>query len=124
MDTLRTAIIRGPEGVTVNGIPEWNAIELQGQLVVESLDEGSASMDGQLLGGIKFKQDGTPVLEIGYHSLQGTVVKVKKPFAVIERVKSTPETQGAEFKVVGIVRKKYMFCTRPKPIVGKRLRVS
>mmetsp|Transcript_18218 Transcript_18218/g.35790 ORF Transcript_18218/g.35790 Transcript_18218/m.35790 type:complete len:172 (+) Transcript_18218:115-630(+) len=93
--------------------------------VIKLQHEGLA---GQTLGALTF-ENGLPILEIGVHRLEGKVVKIPKPFAIMERVESTSSDDlpsapagGARFAIRGIVRQKLLFKTRPKPLVGKRTR--
>ena len=65
-------------------------------------------------------------MDIGLHLLEGNVVKLKLPFLVIEKKKRTRSsfdlegvdsdlTQSPSLDIIGIVRKKIIFKTRPKP---------
>lgn len=69
-------------------------------------------------------------MDIGLHLLEGNIVKLKLPFLVIEKRKRTrnssnseQESSGADsdltdspsLDIIGVVRKKIIFRTRPKP---------
>jgi hypothetical protein len=55
---------------------------------------------------------------ISHHKLQGEVVKLKKPFAVLEK-KHNPGSTETEYEIVAVLRKKYVFATRPQPLVDE-----
>lgn len=154
---LLTAVCRCPPGVRLGlRAAEWAIIELQGSLSVigdtsaltvrSSVDEQEAGteepkLDGQDLGMLTF-ENGQPVLEIGAHRLEGKIVPIKKPFAVLHRRegggdddmddgKGEGAAEGclgadadvdadATFDVRGIVRHKLLFKTRPKPLINQR----
>jgi len=119
-------------------------VELQGSLTVgvvgaEGAEEAAAEqardclLNGRTLGRFTLEQ-GVPVLEIGAHRLEGKVVKLKKPLAVIRRVEKDEDVSSsdyeddsdfdAEYEIVATVRSKVLFKTRPKPLVGKRARYT
>jgi len=128
---LSILTIRGRE--SNEEIPEWTAVELQGTL--KQRDDVSA-VAGREIGIMDISQDRkTAILKIGNHQLKGSLVKLSKPCAVTRKrvVEDGPvldaegdvdvenETQGnqsSEYKVVAVVRYKYIFKTRPKPIDG------
>jgi hypothetical protein len=51
-------------------------------------------------------------MEVGLHTLDGEVVSLKQPLLVIEK-KNGPNNEHME--ILGIVKKKVLFKTRPKP---------
>ena len=65
-------------------------------------------------------------MEIGQHFLEGSVVSLKSPFLVLDEddqpVSTTNVTAEKELAIRGIVKKKVIFKTRPKPIGFKRPR--
>ena len=58
------------------------------------------------------------MLLISHHKLQGEVVKLKKPFAVLEK-RHNQATTETEYAVVAVLRKKYVFAARPQPLVDE-----
>ena len=61
---------------------------------------------------------GDPQLVIGRHQLDGKVVSLKRPLALVERVADDSSTPSGElhFEVIGYAKKKYVFKARPRPI--------
>lgn len=67
-------------------------------------------------------------LRIGHHHLDGKIVALPKPLAVIHKTQSSggndasdndDDDLGTRWQAVAIVKRKIMFSTRPMPIVGK-----
>ena len=54
---------------------------------------------------------------MGKMQLEGEVVKLKKPLAIMSLVK--PDESTTEYHAAGIVRRKIVFKTRPVPVVTK-----
>ncbi|KAI0773503.1 Ctf8-domain-containing protein [Fomes fomentarius] len=113
-------------------------IELQGALEVEG------DKNGQLVGKLRVDPaTNKPTLMIGHHLLEGKLVNLAKPLAVLHKHKHgarSPSVDGGEgesadsamdvddrlrsteaksWDVVAIVKRKMVFATRPMPIVGK-----
>ena len=59
-----------------------------------------------------------PRLVMGKMQLEGEVVKLKKPLAIMSLVK--PDDNTTEYHAAGIVRQKYVFKTRPVPVITKQ----
>lgn len=65
-------------------------------------------------------------MDIGQHFLEGSVVKLKSSFLIVEKHKSIPSTgheedNAAPMSVEGYVKTKIIFKTRPKPVGLKRM---
>jgi chromosome transmission fidelity protein 8 len=61
--------------------------------------------------------------------LEGKLVILKKPFAVLRKLASNPEgaeadSKATSFDVVGVIRQKYLFKTRPRPLISSKLSAS
>ncbi|KAI8984809.1 Ctf8-domain-containing protein [Trametes punicea] len=114
------------------GTDELLLIELQGALEVEG------DRDSQLVGKLRVDPTTTkPTLLIGHHLLEGKLVNLSKPLAVLKRhddAQTTPEDampldpdgpprapSGAvkSWDVIAVVKRKMVFSKRPMPIVGK-----
>ncbi|KAI9059075.1 hypothetical protein FKP32DRAFT_1580677 [Trametes sanguinea] len=119
------------------GTDELVLVELQGALEVEG------SKDGQLVG--KLRVDSAtkkPTLLIGHHLLEGKLVNLSKPLAVMHRREpaSSPdaptteddpmsldredsqrpaESDARRWDIVAVVKRKMVFSKRPMPIVGR-----
>ena len=83
--------------------PEYTMIELQG--VLES-DEGP--LGAQPLGAFRTAGD-EATLVIGTHELKGRRTRLPKPLLVTQ-----PDAGGVA--VLGVVRAKFVFCTRPNTL--------
>jgi chromosome transmission fidelity protein 8 len=62
-----------------------------------------------------------PILIIGNHYLEGKRVALKKPLAIIGKDDPSPTIEGEEnqalaYRLAGVVRFKYIFKNRPKPL--------
>lgn len=87
-------------------------LELQG--IVKSHSE--SRFDGQFVGDLHYTKNGTPVLIIGHHLMFGKEIVLEKPLAVLKKGKF--EGENTEYSVMCVVKRKILFKTRPKPIVG------
>lgn len=94
-----------------HGTKEWAMVELQGEIVRKDGDPNSGGYD---LGSFSRSKTGNLLLTIGYHQLEGSEQKLKKPFAIIQKEESS-------FKVVGFITKKYLFKQRPRALISKPL---
>ena len=87
---------------------EWCLLEFQGEIVGDTVGE---------LGQIEVKND-IAFMDLGQHTLEGAVVKLKASFLVVEKERSEEE-QGPSFSSTlamrGVVRNKIIFKQRPKP---------
>ncbi|KAI0046579.1 hypothetical protein FA95DRAFT_1356654 [Auriscalpium vulgare] len=122
-----------PPSLAQIGTSELVLIELQGTLEVEG------DKRGQTVGTLTMSDDGKtkPTLLVGYHLLEGKVVSLPKPLAVLYRKAppsvtpppnddlesdnpSQPDTapEPPSYTITAIVRKKLVFSKRPTPIVG------
>lgn len=97
---------RAPEGLST----EWAIIELQGNLKSHT----ESKFNGQFIGDLHYTKTGIPILIIGHHLMYGKEMPLEKPLAVLEKT----EGETSEYCVRSIVRRKILFKTRPKPIVG------
>ena len=84
----------------------WTMIELQG--VLEST---GGRLEGQELGEFRVAEGGKDAtLTIGSHELQGKLVTLPKPLL------ATRKGEDGAVVVVGVVRNKYVFKTRPTTV--------
>ncbi|KAN0115768.1 Ctf8 domain containing protein [Russula decolorans] len=130
-----------PSALARLGSSELFLLELQGELEV------SGDKHGQLVGRLTIDDtnDGKPTLRIGYHLLEGKIVNLPKPLAILRRTcvvppappstnsyKKTPDENGdiddgdnkstppaaTSYAIHTLVRKKIIFSKRPTPMVG------
>ena len=88
---------------------KWGLVELQGTVDCPN----SVTLQGAHIGDLHLDARGTPHLVIGHHLLTGKIQKLDKPFGVMEKV------GDKEWRVSTILEEKYIFKTRPKPIIEK-----
>ncbi|GAQ87924.1 hypothetical protein KFL_003880060 [Klebsormidium nitens] len=102
---------------------EWTMIELQGEIDVQGAFKNE--MQNLRIGILCQTPTEKPILRIGYHELEGSRVVLKKALAVLRKIKLPPtagqqiEGGSTRFDVVGVIRQKYLFKTRPRPLISK-----
>ncbi|EKM78635.1 hypothetical protein AGABI1DRAFT_74994 [Agaricus bisporus var. burnettii JB137-S8] len=110
-------------------------IELQGKLEVPQ----SSNKNGQLVGELKLDETDSrkATLMIGHNLLEGTIVQLSKPLAILHRSGAEIDSSGVSSKdgdeeeeekhvtsnqisweSIGIVKRKVVFAKRPMLIVG------
>ena len=105
-------------------VPKWTIVELQGKLEVRNGTQ-DGRFDGRYFGDLHFDASNTPILILGHHILQGKIIKLDKPFAVIEKEDKQFNVKGkiliyAEHFLtyfIALVKEKIIFKSRPKPII-------
>ncbi|KAH8990288.1 Ctf8-domain-containing protein [Lactarius akahatsu] len=132
-----------PPALAQLGSSELFLLELQGDLEV------SGDKRGQLVGHLTIDDSGKgkPTLRIGYHLLEGTIVSLAKPLAVLQRpdedismhcgddggeelgapgegTASTAAATATSYTIRTLVRKKIVFSKRPTPIVGASAKIG
>jgi chromosome transmission fidelity protein 8 len=105
-----------PIQTSIDCIPEWGMLELNGELILPSMDEKGIVHNGNLeLGSLSFVNAVTPTMIIGGHELKGKVVKLDKPFAMLKKRK---RDKGETFyEVLGLVTTKLLFDQYPRSIM-------
>ncbi|XP_051138271.1 uncharacterized protein LOC127256341 [Andrographis paniculata] len=105
---------------------EWAIVELQG--MVEAQPSVQNRLQNLQIGVLcRPSSQETYTFTVGYHELSGTKVNLKKPLLVlkkiklqnVERVEDDANPAGVELDVVGIIRHKILFKTRPKALISK-----
>ncbi|KAK4784147.1 hypothetical protein SAY86_018515 [Trapa natans] len=106
--------------------PEWAIIELQG--VVEVQPDFQEQLKNLKIGQICRSSEDTYTFTIGYHELTGSKVPMKKPLLVLKKIKKNIEDNAdtnpsnpfkMELEVIGIIRHKILFKTRPKALITR-----
>ncbi|KAH7557610.1 hypothetical protein JRO89_XS11G0189500 [Xanthoceras sorbifolium] len=105
--------------------PEWAIVELQG--VVEAQPYFQDRLHNLEIGQLcRPSSLENYTFTVGYHELTGSKVPLKKPFLVLKKKKITNVEQssesdppGTELEVVGIIRHRILFKTRPKALISK-----
>ncbi|THG17419.1 hypothetical protein TEA_027695 [Camellia sinensis var. sinensis] len=69
---------------------------------------------------LSFSQE-TYTLTVGYHELMGSKVPLKKPFLVLKKLRQSSSSSSSsreQLEVVGIIRHRFLFKTRPKALIS------
>ena len=128
----RSIVLRAPEGEV-----GWTLIELQGSIEPRN---GTTSLDDLEFGTLErevsrcaskkagahqaefarrvpWQEGEAPKLIMGKMQLEGELVKLKKPLAIMSLVKQ--DDGATEYHTAGVVRQKVVFKTRPVPQILK-----
>ncbi|KAK4431512.1 putative uncharacterized protein DDB [Sesamum alatum] len=112
--------------------PEWAIVELQG--VVEAQPSFQNRLQNLQIGVLcRPSSQESYTFTVGYHELIGTKVSLKKPILVLKKIKLRKEEEeeeeeegeddvnsaGVELDVIGVIRHKILFKTRPKALISK-----
>ncbi|KAL4574829.1 hypothetical protein LXL04_021668 [Taraxacum kok-saghyz] len=110
--------------------PEWAIIEVQG--VVEVQPAFQEHLRGLQIGVLcRPSSQENYTFTVGYHELSGSKIPMKKPLLVLKKkiIKSDMETDQnddddlnssqVELEVIGIIRQRILFKTRPKALISK-----
>ncbi|CAM8939559.1 unnamed protein product [Rhodiola kirilowii] len=105
---------------------EWTIVEVQGVVEVQpAFREQFQNLEiGKLC---RPSSQETYTFTVGYHELTGSKVPLKKPLVVLKKVEidaSGQETASThkkvELEVVGIIRQRILFKTRPKALISSK----
>lgn len=101
--------------------PEWAVVELQGMVEVQSQfqDRLHNLHIGLLCRPSASSQDQTYTFTVGYHELTGTKQPLKKPLLVLRKLKPSRDA-GVELEVIGIIRHRILFNTRPMALISSK----
>ncbi|KAI3731309.1 hypothetical protein L1987_62497 [Smallanthus sonchifolius] len=107
--------------------PEWAIIELQGIVEVQpSFKDRMQNLQIGLL--CRPSSQETYTFTVGYHELSGSKILLKKPLLVLKKkmIKSDMEidqndSSRVELEVVGIIRQRILFKTRPKALISGKM---
>ncbi|GAB4858227.1 hypothetical protein Ancab_009624 [Ancistrocladus abbreviatus] len=102
--------------------PEWAIVELQG--VVEVQPEYQNQLQNLEIGRLcRPSSQEIYTFTVGYHELTGSKVPLKKPLLVLKKVKPSDtensKSAGVELDVIGVIRHRILFKTRPKALISK-----
>ncbi|KAK7283656.1 hypothetical protein RIF29_13332 [Crotalaria pallida] len=103
---------------------EWGIVELQG--VVEPQPGFHLSLQNLHIGTLCRPSSSPPqevyTFTVGYHELTGSKVPLKKPMLVLKKIKQQQDDGEieVELRVVGIIRNKILFKTRPKALISSK----
>ncbi|XP_073128576.1 uncharacterized protein [Henckelia pumila] len=107
--------------------PEWAVVELQGFVEAQpSFQDRLQNLQIGLLCRPSSQESYT--FTVGYHELMGTKVTLKKPILVLKKIKLGNDgcegqrpvnSSSVELDVIGIIRHKILFKTRPKALISR-----
>eukprot|EP00879_Flechtneria_rotunda_P020304 GHRR01021352.1.p1 GENE.GHRR01021352.1~~GHRR01021352.1.p1 ORF type:complete len:123 (+),score=30.45 GHRR01021352.1:671-1039(+) len=106
-------------------LQEWALIELQGKVEPQRDIDIAESL---IVGTMQLSKTNSDIiqLQIGYHVLEGKRLPLKKPLAIMEKQghngnAGSQANNGSPIicKVIGVLRHKYLFKTRPKALITK-----
>ena len=102
----REILVKSPS----DGPKEWTMIEMQGMLQAR---DSSDSLDGLDIGNLQMKKgDKNVSLTVGNQRLEGKIVDLSSPLAVMLKGRSEPLQGGqsaTEYSIAGIIKKKIVF---------------
>eukprot|EP00262_Sarcandra_glabra_P019651 TRINITY_DN7490_c0_g1_i1.p1 TRINITY_DN7490_c0_g1~~TRINITY_DN7490_c0_g1_i1.p1 ORF type:complete len:146 (-),score=19.04 TRINITY_DN7490_c0_g1_i1:31-468(-) len=107
--------------------PEWAIIELQG--VVEAQPSFENRLQNLEIGRLcHSSSEGSYTFTVGYHELLGTKMPLKKPLVILKKKAAPieqdelegPNSSRAELEVIGIIRHRILFKTRPKALISRQ----
>ncbi|KAK6155745.1 hypothetical protein DH2020_009993 [Rehmannia glutinosa] len=108
--------------------PEWAIVELQG--VVEAQPSFVDRIQNLQIGVLcRPSSQENYTFTVGYHELTGSKVTLKKPILVLKKIKlqdKEEESEGdvsstrVELDVIGVIRHKILFKTRPKALISSK----
>ncbi|KAL8201609.1 hypothetical protein R6Q57_010756 [Mikania cordata] len=116
-------------GCGESNCPEWAIIELQGVVEVQpAFQNRIQNLQIGLL--CRPSSQETYTFTVGYHELSGSKIPLKKPLLVLKKkiIKSDMEidqnddhlsSSGMELEVIGIIRQRILFKTRPKALISE-----
>lgn len=78
---------------------------------------------------IEFVLQETYTFTVGYHELMGSKIPLKKPLLVLKKMKrdsdaensGTESSSRVELEVIGIIRQRILFKTRPKALISSKI---
>ncbi|KAK4280368.1 hypothetical protein QN277_011999 [Acacia crassicarpa] len=103
---------------------EWAIVDVQG--VVEAQPSFQDRLQNLEIGVLcRPSSQEVYTLTIGYHELTGSKVPLKKPILVLKKTKQSgvdsdrENNCNVELHVVGVIRQRILFKTRPKALISK-----
>ncbi|KAI3517659.1 hypothetical protein L1887_16875 [Cichorium endivia] len=109
--------------------PEWAIIELQGVVEVQpAFQDRLQNLQIGLLCRPSSQENYT--FTVGYHELTGSKIPLKKPLLVLKKKSITSDMEidqndddlnssRMELEVIGVIRQRILFKTRPKALISK-----
>ena len=112
--------------------PEWAIVELQG--VVEAQPAFQDRLQNLEIGILcRPSSEQVYTFTVGYHELTGSKLALKKPLLLLQKIKHSSEADqsgdtntqtnsstNVELQVIGIIRHRILFKTRPKALISSK----
>uniref|UniRef100_A0A0N5B9C2 Ctf8 n=1 Tax=Strongyloides papillosus TaxID=174720 RepID=A0A0N5B9C2_STREA len=99
------------------GIQEWMIMEFTG-----TFKSDEYMINGLSPGSFVWRKEGNSVVMVTGHTiLEGAVKKLEKPLLLLDKCRYVPndDSPNSHVKVVGVVKRKISFTSRPRPIVTR-----
>ncbi|PIA49517.1 hypothetical protein AQUCO_01300365v1 [Aquilegia coerulea] len=103
--------------------PEWAVVEMQG--VVEVQPSFQDRLQNLEIGRLCRTSSQDFTFTVGYHELAGSRMPLKKPLLVLKKKRaidsnepSNPNSSRVELDVIGVIRHRILFKTRPKALIS------
>ncbi|XP_058205401.1 uncharacterized protein LOC131319248 [Rhododendron vialii] len=105
--------------------PEWAIVELQG--VIEPQPAFQNRLQNLEIGQLcRPSSQETYTFTVGYHELTGSKIPLKKPLLVLKKTRDSDaenveheQSSKVELEVIGIIRQRILFKTRPKALISR-----
>ncbi|KAF9617570.1 hypothetical protein IFM89_037382 [Coptis chinensis] len=107
------------------GCAEWAIVEMQGVVEVQpSFQDRLQNLEIGCL--CRSSSQGNYTFTVGYHELSGSRMPLKKPLLVLKKKRDgdpskldEPKSSRVELEVIGIIRHRILFKTRPKALISR-----
>uniref|UniRef100_A0AC35U0W5 Peptidase_S24 domain-containing protein n=1 Tax=Rhabditophanes sp. KR3021 TaxID=114890 RepID=A0AC35U0W5_9BILA len=100
------------------GVPEWIGIEMKG-----CFRSADGELKGRDAGIITWKNNKKELIMIcGHMIIEGKMQNIQKPILIMDKNRlKDPDCDEIDknVRIIGIIKRKAVFCSRPKPIITR-----